>query len=101
MTFPEFLETITPLQWAMFAVLALAVMLCLVAAADWKLPREPLPRRPLRQPESRPDNFPRPTTLADTPRAYRPRHNRPPPQPQWLGGDQSQGWWIWDKDQAT
>jgi hypothetical protein len=35
-------------------------------------------------------------------RGYRPPLPRtvPPPAPQWLGGDESQGWWIWKDEQG-
>lgn len=100
--FIKIISDLTPLEWALLAVLVIAIALVLAASG---LNRErSLRSRPMPLPATPPrpaDHVARHSGEGETrrlPRGVAPAPGRPHGRVSWLGGRDSQGWWIWADD---
>ena len=101
--FVKIISDLTVLEWALLAVLLLAVALVLAAAGlerERSLRSRPMPLAAT--PPRPPDHAARHAMEGETRRLHRGTAPAGPLRPQgrvsWLGSKDSQGWWIWSDD---
>lgn len=100
----KIISDLTALEWAMLSVLLLAIALVLLAAAenrDRSLRSRPMPLPEFHPEPARPDGYRVRHSVEQTRRLQQgvaPGPNIPAGRVSWLGGADSQGWWIWSDD---